>query len=246
MTNRYQFVSYDTRLEHDHAVVRHEMGHALIAYYFGWQIGRVAFFRYSEGMLGGGVRIRQRTASTPVHKIQEESVIRLLAGDIAARKSLNLPLSHICIPDAESLELDLPHLRQIFGNRREDISKALCIAIDLHNADYLSKFLGYYDQAIQIVEDGWLGIQSASAHIEKRGLPTAANKQLLLPALEFIREFERHGVASRKIVAIEAVHRQLKGSFCTRIDRFVRVNFRKNLEIADDGENTPGIVLPNF
>ena len=246
MTNQHQFVFYDTRLEDDHVVVRHEMGHALIAYYFGWQIGRVAFLRHSEGMLGGGARTRPRTDKIPEHEFQEESVIRLLAGEIAARKFLKLPLFHVCVPDEEFFELHSPDLvRHIFGNRKEDIYKALCITIELHNADYLFKFWGYCDQAIRIVENGWAGIQAASLHIEKQRLPTAAYKQLLIPALDFIREFERHGVGSKKTVAIEAVHRQLKGSFFTRLDRFVRVNFKKNLEITDDDIVTPGLALPN-
>jgi hypothetical protein len=187
MTRVNQFVPYSKSLEHDLAVIRHELGHALVSYYFGWQMGRVAFVRLPEGVLGGGARTKPRTEHTPEPEFKKVSVVRLLAGEIAARKFLELPLTHVCTQaeGVHELKTSFDVLR-MFSNRNDDLSKALRLTAELHDTDFFRCFWGYYGQSVKIINEGWAGIEYASRKIEKHGFPKTENEELLIPALDII------------------------------------------------------------
>jgi hypothetical protein len=81
------------------AFVRHEAGHLLLLYYYGWQIGR--FLCVHAGANWTGSIRNRRIPNPPVVDTAENlknEACKLLAGELSARIYMGLPTDRIVFP----------------------------------------------------------------------------------------------------------------------------------------------------
>ena len=91
----------------------HEAGHLLLAYYYGYQIGMFRFWDNNTNVFGS---VRNRRSENPPGKDTLENLAfesrKLLAGEIAARMHMTLPLDDFCLPltapESKSVTKDTP------------------------------------------------------------------------------------------------------------------------------------------
>lgn len=91
----------------------HEAGHLLLAYYYGYQIGKFRFWDNNTNVFGS---VSNRRCENPPGKDTLENLAfesrKLLAGDIAARMHMKLPLEDFCLPltapESKSVTKDTP------------------------------------------------------------------------------------------------------------------------------------------
>jgi hypothetical protein len=105
-----EFLTYNSMKE---VLAYHEAGHLFFAYYYGYEIG---MFRFWENMTDVFGSVRNRRIENPPEKDTLESLTfetcKLLAGEIAARIGMKLPLADFCLPvnspDCTTVTVDTP------------------------------------------------------------------------------------------------------------------------------------------
>lgn len=231
------FVKPNPRLEEDSVVVRHEFGHALAAFTLGLGVGRIAFARQADMVLAGSARSRVPDIKPPEYKLDQITVTRLLAGEIAGRKYLGMTQDEFCTDFDLSDRHHFHYAKSVAHGGLDDISKALSYACK-YGHEWYSFLSKCHEQAKTIVESGWEGIEGMSAITERTGLPDIQGATLLIPGIEAIRAFERSGCTPGRGLAVEAVHHELLGSPYLRMIRALRKHVAQNLLVENDDSET--------
>ena len=227
------FVKPNQCFEEDQVVIRHELGHALAAFVLGFGVGRIAFARLDDMILAGGVRSRTPDNRPPERELDQSIVMRLLVGEIAGRKYLDMPLDEVCSDFYISHRYSYSYANSVTRGSHDDISKAISIS-SKYGQEWYTFLSRCHDEARTIVEKGWGAIESASVIVQKRGLPKTSGATLLIPSLEVIRSFEHSGSAPGRGIAVEVAHHELLGSRWLRLIRNFRQRVAKNLLVETD------------
>lgn len=234
------FVTQDRTLENDSVVIRHEFGHTIAAFALGFEVGRIAFARRPDLLLVGAVRSRLPDTLRSTYDQDQLNVTRLLAGEIAARKYLNISQDELCASFPLSGRSSFAYAESVTKGGQDDISKAISIACT--KGDNWFAFLSdCHEHAKDIVENGWAGVERISLIVEKKGLPQKMERLVLVPGLVAIRAFERARCTPGGGLAVEAVHRELLGSIYLRLVRVFRKCVAKNLRVKVDPSETVGL-----
>ncbi|NMM03525.1 hypothetical protein HHL24_37310 [Paraburkholderia sp. RP-4-7] len=223
-----KFVEYDKMLETDDAVLRHEIGHALVWFHYGGPIGRLRLSREYDGKLMASMRFGMTAID-----IAKRNAVRLLAGEIAARRFLGLPAESATydfqVPPSARAEAVTSRL----GNPHSDMTKALILACDDAGDGWFEWLKARHSEARRLVDKEWQAIEDVAKGL-KRHIPMEPRTDVLLPGLSLIKGFEKKAVVSQSSIATEAVHRGAIGSFGMRRYRCYRVHVAKSLTAFED------------
>lgn len=230
-------ISFDTAdnvaFNEDPAVVFHEVGHALVWYAFGGGVGRLRFHRAEDQLLEPGVCLRPRrrddSPSVTWQQMPKELASRFLAGEAAARRFLGMSRTEIC---SKGLDLRsttcLASTLQGHEDDREDIVKALFLALDCAGREWHNWIAERHVTANSIIDAGWKAIQAAAESILPH-LPDRPGDTWSTPGLTLIGTFERLGVTTRIKPAVEIVCAGDEGSTIMRMCRLYRTRLARSL-----------------
>lgn len=139
----YPFVPYE---EHgwnaDPVVLRHELGHATIWFYYGGGIGRLLLQRSSDGLLEPCCK---SAPSSPTQEVTPEFIDavaeRLLAGEVAARIHLGLQPDQVTLRKLTSnyFQMGIRAIdvaQTMSESTREDVYRVLDLADQYHPDDW--------------------------------------------------------------------------------------------------------------
>ncbi len=92
----------------DSAVLHHEVGHALVWYYYGEGIGRLVFRRDTDGLLEASLQAGPaREDQKETRQFIDASAERLLAGEVAARLNLGIPTRRMALRNLKDIRQPL-------------------------------------------------------------------------------------------------------------------------------------------
>ncbi len=162
-----RFVSFDPHVFDDPRVVaHHEASHALLAYYFGFRIGRFRTIQLPGGLMTGSVQNRPNVAMH--HDDRRGSLVakvrQLLAGEIAARMYANLRIDELVLPlpGAENVDQRTPW-QLVHGNIQmnppRDTAKASEIIQDLAIAGWWQWLWMQHTETHQILQRYWVPLR---------------------------------------------------------------------------------------
>lgn len=228
-----RLVSNDSRLENDHAILRHELAHALVWFTYGGAIGRLKVCRLENDGLLASTRFGPMCRNVSSLEADEASAVRLLAGEVAARRFLKLPDSQVSCevpfhPATTTTEV-LYHLTEA----RADIAKALQFACQYAGNSWFTWLEKRHTEARRIVDGGWNAIDAGARKLE-RYIPSEPGSSFSLPGLWLIKRFEDGSITTNAKNPIEAVHEQVLGDCGMRLCRFLRLRITKSLSIFED------------
>jgi hypothetical protein len=213
------------------AIVRHELGHAVVWYHYGGALGRLRFYRMPDRLLMGGVLFRGRGAEVSQEDYMRTLTVRLLAGEVAARRFLRLPPDRIACEFPLTSYSNIDRLRPLIQQSPTDIMRAIDAAYHVASLEWWQWLLERHSEATEIVDAAWPVIES-SAKVLEPYVPLEPNSEWQLPGLNLIEMFERGGVSSRIRPPVELVHDAVRGSLATRARRFWRSRISRSLITA--------------
>jgi hypothetical protein len=225
------FVEYNEKLEADDAVLRHEIGHALVWFHYGGPIGRLRLRREFDGKLMASVRF----GATAID-VAKRNAVRMLAGEIAARRFLGLSADSVSYDFQVAPRASAKTVMSRLGNPHSDLTKALFLACDDAGDAWFEWLKARHSESRRLVDTEWRAIEDVAEAL-KRHIPRELQTDVLLPGLSLIKRFEKKAVVSQSNIAAEAVHREAIGSFGMRRYRCYRVHVAKSLTTFDD----PGV-----
>jgi hypothetical protein len=209
-------------------IVRHELGHAVVWYHYGGALGRMRFHRMRDGLLMGGVQVRGREADMSQDDYVRTSVVRLLAGEIAARIYLRLPLNHV----ASELDLrptsNVRRLRPSIRRYRTDFMRAIDAAFHIAGPAWWPWLLNRHSEARAIVEAAWPVIDASAKNLQPN-VPSELDSEWRIPGLTLIEMFERGKIRTLLYPPFEVVHPDARGTLATQVRRFWRSRVSKSL-----------------
>ena len=130
---------WPSTFDDDDVVIRHELGHALVALSYGFQIEHVRYIRTAARTLKGAARMRHPAGWDDKRLLAEcpdMLVERVLAGEIAARIYLGLPTQVICTDLPVVPGSDLGQLLALVPVSNLDDVKALTFAHSSAGTDW--------------------------------------------------------------------------------------------------------------
>ena len=177
-------------LESDTAVVHHELGHAFVWLSDGGIVDHIRFWRDRNGLLSGGMRQGLppsrpgETESALLERMWNENSVqyarRLLAGEIAARRFLNLPEDEITCGFLITRDSALMSLLPTIELESSGIVKALHIAHDAAGDDWHPWIAQRHLEARERIERLWAGLESFTCDVLSI-LSSQVENQLIIP-----------------------------------------------------------------
>lgn len=164
------------RFHEDAVVVRHELGHALTWHLLGGEVELIRFVRCSSGDLAGGMKmVPPATGSLEDlkdlwNKNPKELACRLLAGEIAARRYLNLPPQEVCSDFSVSPGTSLSVVLSGREGDMNDLTKALSLANDAAGDKWYSWLVERHQETQSLVSAQWPTINRIADQLVE-GLP---------------------------------------------------------------------------
>lgn len=190
---------YNPAFELDETVVYHELGHAFVWLNDGGIVDQIRFWRTPENLLAGGMRqglppLRPgETQDTQLERMwienRVEYVRRLLAGELAARSHLNLPVDEVWCDFHVTRDIDLMSILTRFEKESSDIVKALHIAHEAAGDDWHTWISDRHKEARLLVQGLWRGL-SALARDILPDLPLQPGRQLVIPGIRVSAAFQ--------------------------------------------------------
>lgn len=164
------------RWNDDDVVVRHEMGHVLLWYFHGHEIGNLQLRRASDGLLEGGVVFGPRPGTSITGSYLDACCERLLAGEAAARIHLNQPEDKITLRRLKEERLvfgvrpkELVYLTDshVVGSKtiHEDISRVLITASTYHPVLWRGWISRRLADAVSVLRSQWHVVEACSAKL---------------------------------------------------------------------------------
>jgi hypothetical protein len=146
---------------------RHELGHAAVWYFHGGAVGRLKMSRMGR-QLGAGVRQRSRSGEVgDIETYFERVTERLLAGELAARRHLGLPLDQVSIgasrPVGPAATWSPFDVFGSFENPSEDVARAVHVAA--RHALWVEWLMERLAAAAKIIEEQWQAIDHAATEL---------------------------------------------------------------------------------
>lgn len=187
-----------TAFNRDDVVLCHELGHTLTWLNFGRPIGPITFHRSPrDGLLEGGAALNPpQSLACPTDA--EHLAERLLAGESAARRKLNLTrneISTLGIPVAA--HTDIPALLRA-ANPKDDAFRAIWVAYETAKSDWYEWLHARLNRAIAIVDKNWGTIESLAQSMRLR-LPATGQKTSFTDAEVMVLVGQHGGLAKNKI-----------------------------------------------
>lgn len=162
---------WPVRFHEDAVVVRHELGHALTWQSLGGEVKDVRFWRMKSGFLAGGMRMVP-PATVLLEDLwnqkPKELVCRLLAGEIAARRYLNLPTLMVCSDFSVSPDISLNNVLSGREGDMNDLTKALLLANDAAGDNWYSWLVERHQETQVFVSDQWPKINRIADNLVAR------------------------------------------------------------------------------
>lgn len=195
------------RWNDDDVVVRHEMGHVLLWYFHGHQIGKLQLRRASDGLLEGGVVLGARPGTSLTGLYLDAYTERLLAGEAAARIYLNQPEDKITLRRLKEERLvfgirpkELVFLTDshVVGSKtiHEDISKVLINASTYHPVLWRGWISRRLANTVAVLRSQWHVVEACSAKLVTR-LPVRPGTSFQLDASLTRAMLKRAGATTR-------------------------------------------------
>jgi len=228
-----RLVNYDFRLENDDAILRHELGHALVWLHYCGAIGRLQLCRQPNSDLLASVRFGPMSESITQLQYEEAYAVRLLAGEIAARRFLNLPDDQITCVVPLSPTVRESQVLWSLTDDREDIVKVLQLSCRHAGDAWFSWLEKRHAEARRIVDAGWNTIDAAAQELRKH-LPSEPRATIFLPGLWLIKRLEDDSAVTGTRKPVEALHKQILGNYGMRLYRFYRLRMTKSLSVFED------------
>lgn len=191
----------------DTAILRHEIGHALVWFFHGGGIGRLRCTRAFDGLLEASVQFGPPCfdwQATP--EFIDACAERLLAGEVVARRHLGLPGGRIALRGLRGSRLPMGiRPREIAetmtenpigpdGRRMlEDITKVLLAAEEHHVATWRAWIQERLLATEAIVTEHAACIEVVAAQLLHR-LPSRPGRQFVLPAAKVVDLLAKAGV----------------------------------------------------
>lgn len=189
----------------DGAVLRHELGHALVWFVHGGGLGRLRLARANDGLLEAGVVTGPRPGQTDTPAFIDSTAERLLAGEAAARRHLGIPGGRISLRGLQEPRLpagarpdeiaaafaEVGHAsdgRVMLG----DVAKILSLADQYHQADWRTWIRERLAAAEHILSTQWAVLGAVAVRFE-RGLPRRPRQEVVVSAQDLIAAFESAG-----------------------------------------------------
>lgn len=184
---------YYSEFESDEAVVHHELGHAFVWLKEGGIVDQISFWRTSDNLLAGKMTqglpaLRPgETVEMQLERMWKENgpqfVRRLLAGEAAARRYLDLPENEIFCEFSINANDDLMSLLQSCGPGSSDIVKALHNAYDNVGDDWPNWIANRHCEARRQINDLWEGLTAYAGEILQR-IPARPGDPLVIPLID--------------------------------------------------------------
>jgi hypothetical protein len=206
----------DRRLFHlngDWQVLCHEIGHAVVWFYFKGAIGPLSMPTNSTTDVEPGVCLAPRDGKTKTQwsrKYAESYAIRLLAGDIAARLAVDpgIGLSNERIT-AQDVFIRDSQDRCVLPKRpnpHNDLGKVLLIT-EKHCIKQFEAWVSTrFSEARILVLDMWPTIQQIASTVQQR---LGAGAERTFPGRDLIAVMQAHGIGSHSEIAIELIVKKL-------------------------------------
>lgn len=178
------FESASTEFNRDSAVIRHELAHATVWFRLGEGVGRLAMKRGRTGQLFASVRAKHADPAQDINDpdFVDRSVVRILAGESAARRHLGMPRDRIAIDHSEADRLtmasSLEDVASLCDDGQADIARVLVLAHRRARATWRAWLRERLQETILQVDACWPAIDELARRYDAR-MPTPMEGRLI-------------------------------------------------------------------